>query len=148
VFDALLAFVLAVASPAPGSLIVHAPHAVLRLEIASNEVDRERGLMFRTSLPAHTGMLFVFDTDAPVAFWMKNTLLPLDMVFVAADGRVRSVASNVPIASAGIPNADIPRRYGVAKYVIELPAKEAARDGIMPGTRLRELVNWEPARCC
>jgi uncharacterized membrane protein (UPF0127 family) len=122
---------------------------VLQLDIACTEASRQRGLMFRASLPAHTGMLFVFDTDAPVAFWMKNTLVPLDMVFVAANGRVRSVAANVPIASAGIPDAAIPRRYGVAKYVTELPAREAARDGIVPGTRFRELLTafGRPPKC-
>jgi uncharacterized membrane protein (UPF0127 family) len=138
----LLVALVTVTMPAQDRILVHAPHAVLKLEVARTEAVRERGLMFRTILPAHTGMLFVFDTDAPLAFWMKNTLVPLDMVFVAANGRVRSVAANVPIVPAGVPDAAVPRRFGVAKYVVELPAKEAVRDGIVPGTRLPELANW------
>ena len=92
--------------------------------------------MYRTSLPPHTGMLFVFDADQEVAFWMKDTLLPLDMVFVAADGAVRKVFANVAPAPLSARDEDIPRESAAAKWVIELPAGEAARDGIAPGVKL------------
>lgn len=113
-----------------------APSAQLHLEVASTGAQRECGLMYRTSLPEHTGMLFVFAADAPLEFWMKNTLVPLDMVFVAADGTVRTVYANVATVPSTLPDDRIPLEPGVAKYVIELPAREAARDEIFTGTKL------------
>ena len=92
--------------------------------------------MNRTKLARHTGMIFVFEQDAPVEFWMKDTLIPLDMVFVAADGTVRNVAANVPVVATNTPDDRIPRRDGTGQFVIELPANEAAADGIKPGTHL------------
>lgn len=124
---------------------VHAPHAALRLEIAATESARERGLMDRNVLPPRTGMLFIFPDDGPVEFWMKNTRVPLDMVFVGRDGLVRSVADAVPVVPAQTPDGDIPRRRGRARFVIELPAGEAARDGLRPGVLLRELVKFRGA---
>ena len=139
----LFAAVIAAATPAPQHLpaiAVHAPHAMLTLQVAKTEAERETGLMSVTDLRVHTGMVFVFDADQPVEFWMKDTLVPLDMVFVAADGTVRSVAANVPVVSEDAPDDAIPRRSGTGKYVIELPAGEAAKDGIVPGVHLPELV--------
>ena len=130
------------ATPAPQHLptiVVHAPKATLTLQVATTEDQRETGLMSVTHLPAHTGMVFVFDQDAPVTFWMKDTLVPLDMIFVAADGTVRSVAANVPVVSEDTPDNKIPTRPGIAKFVIELPAGEAAHDGIATGVQLSEL---------
>ncbi|MBV8372171.1 MAG: DUF192 domain-containing protein [Candidatus Eremiobacteraeota bacterium] len=117
-------------------VVVAAPKAQLRLEVATTPAQQERGLMGRTSLAPQAGMLFVFERDGPVAFWMKNTLLPLDMIFVAADGTVRSVIADVATVPANLPDAQIPLEKGVAKYVIELGAGEAVRDGIAPRTRL------------
>ena len=127
------AFVLAATLPA---IVVHAPHADLTLEVARTESQREYGLMNRAQLAPHTGMIFVFGDDDPVAFWMKNTRIPLDMVFVAADGTVRRVFADVAVVSPALADADIPRESGVAKYVIELPAGEAAKDGIAAGVCL------------
>ncbi|MDQ2866394.1 MAG: DUF192 domain-containing protein [Candidatus Eremiobacteraeota bacterium] len=150
-FSGLLAVLLQIPSPAvsmppqtpqPQSLRaiqVEAPHALLHLQVASTEAQRELGLMSVTKLQPHDGMLFVFETDAPVAFWMKDTLLPLDMVFVGSDGRVRTVAANVPAVPLDEPNDKIPRRNGAAKYVIELAAGEAHKDGIAPGVMLAGL---------
>lgn len=118
------------------TVVVHAPRANLTLEVARTDAERERGLMYRTSLPANTGMVFVFDRDEPIAFWMKNTLLPLDMIFIAADGTVRRVFANVAVVDPKLPDDAIPREQAPAKYVIELAAGEAARDGIVAGTKL------------
>lgn len=118
-------------------VVVRAPAANLRLEVAVTPDQQERGLMFRTSLAPHTGMLFVFDRDEQVAFWMKNTLVALDMVFVGADGTVRTVYANVQPAPPSMPDDAIPREPGVAKYVIELPAGEARPDGITAGVKLK-----------
>lgn len=135
---AAFALVTAIASAASALpvVVVRAPAADLHLEVATTPDQQERGLMYRTSLAPHTGMLFVFDTDGPVAFWMKNTLVPLDMVFVAAGGRVRSVYRNVAPAPPSMADDAIPRENGTAKYVIELPAGEASGDGIAPGVPL------------
>lgn len=131
------------AALAAALVTVHAPKATLHLEVARNEVQRERGLMDRRTLPAHTGMVFVFDEDMPVEFWMKDTLVPLDMVFVAANGTVRSVARDVPVVAADTPDGRIPRRSGNAKYVIELPANEAQKDGIFTGCHLDGVTSLE-----
>lgn len=138
----VLAVTLAAVMPAPQHLPivdVHAPKATLRLQVATTEPERELGLMSVTKLVPHTGMLFVFDQDAMVEFWMKDTLVPLDMVFVGPDGTVRSVAANVPVVPKSTPDKAIPRRSGNAKYVIELPAGEAEKDGITGGVQLKDL---------
>ncbi|MDE2483495.1 MAG: DUF192 domain-containing protein [bacterium] len=148
-FEAILALLLAIAptaapstTPAPQQLptvSVHAPNATLTLQVAQTDAERELGLMSVTALAPHTGMLFVFDADQGVEFWMKDTLVPLDMVFVAPDGRVRQVAANVPVVAPDTPDDAIPRRMGTAKYVIELAAGEAVKDGIHVGTVLTGL---------
>lgn len=116
---------------------VRAPYATLSLETARSEAERERGLMGRRVLAAHHGMLFVFEREATQYFWMKETLVPLDMVFVSGRGVVTSVAARVPAPLPGTPEARLPRRQGRGRYVIELPAGEAARDGIRSGINLR-----------
>ncbi len=110
------------------------------MQIADTETTRERGLMDRHMLVVHNGMLFIFDTDGAVGFWMKNTLIPLDMVFVSARGRITSVSADVPTPMANATDEQIPRREGVAKYVIELNAGEAAKDGLRPGVIIPELA--------
>lgn len=153
----IAALVLALASPGAAPvwpqhlplLLVHAPRAGLMLEVARTDSEHERGLMGYTLLPAHTGMIFVFDADGPVSFWMKDTLIPLDIVFVAADDRVRSVAARVPTVAPTLPDDAIPLITGAAKYVIELSAGEAARDGITPGAMLSDVLwldRWDNAR--
>ncbi len=121
---------------APAAVTLRAPRADLQLEVAQTAAQRERGLMNRTSLARHTGMIFVFGGDAPVDFWMKDTLVPLDMVFIAGDGTVRRVFANVRVVPASLADESIPRESASAKYVIELPAGEAARDGIAAGVKL------------
>ena len=128
--------------PTPQSLPVitlRAPRAALRVQVARTENQRERGLMSVRHLPLHAGMLFVFDSDGPVAFWMKDTLIPLDMVFLSADGTVRKVFARVPVVSPSLPDPDIPLEQGSAKYVIELPSGEAQQDGLHPGARVEGL---------
>ncbi|HZY98523.1 MAG TPA: DUF192 domain-containing protein [Candidatus Baltobacteraceae bacterium] len=136
-FNVLIAAALSV-------VVVHAPKADLQLEVAKTAKQREYGLMNRTSLPPHTGMIFVFPIDGDVAFWMKNTLVPLDMVFVGTDGTVRLVDANVAVVPSSTPDGKIPLENGTGKYVIELPAGEAAQDGIVTGTRLN-LAEVPPA---
>lgn len=118
------------------TVVVHAPRAELTLEVASTDAQRERGLMDRTAIPPRTGMIFVFERDEPVEFWMKETLVPLDMIFIAADGTVRRIYSNVPVVAPTMADESIPRESGEAKYVIELRAGEASQDGIAQGIKL------------
>jgi uncharacterized protein len=129
-------FKLALLAAALSTMVVHAPKADLTLEVARTEALREQGLMDRHVVSPHTGMLFVFDRDEPVDFWMKNTLVPLDMIFIAADGTVRRVFSNVRVVAATLPDEQIPREGAQAKYVIELAAGEASSDGIVAGVKL------------
>lgn len=127
------------ALPTPQSLpaiALRVPRATLRLQVARTPEQRERGLMSVRHLAPHTGMIFIFDQDAPVAFWMKDTLIPLDMVFLASDGTVRKIFARVPVISPQLGDAQIPLEQGSAKYVIELPAGEAALDGLIPGVRI------------
>jgi uncharacterized protein len=142
----VIALVLAAASPAAvptpqtlPAMTLRAPNAVLHVQVARTEDERERGLMEVKKLAPRTGMLFVFDGDAPVAFWMKDTLIPLDMVFIAADGTVRKVFTNVPVVSASMPADRIPLEEARAAFVIELPANEAQIDGLHAGVRVGNL---------
>jgi uncharacterized protein len=78
------------------------PHR-FTVEVATTKQQQEQGLMFRRSLPANAGMLFDFGSTRPAAFWMKNTLIPLDMLFIAADGRIADIHERaVPLSEATI----------------------------------------------
>lgn len=101
------------------------------LEVADEDWEEMRGLMFRREMANGWGMVFVFANEAPRSFWMKNTLMALDMVFVRADGVVDSVVSRAE------PLTLTPRRStGPATYVVELAAGVAAASGIEAGVRL------------
>ncbi len=141
-FSALL-LAIGLSSPAPvptaqslPAVTLRAPAAKLRVQIAHTEEQRERGLMGVTHLARHTGMVFVFDADAKVAFWMKDTLIPLDMVFISDQGVVREVYSKVPVVPLSLPDNQIPLEQGQAKYVIELASGEAEQDGLVPGAHV------------
>jgi len=121
------------------SLDIDTPQATLRLAVAATEAQREHGLMGVPFLPARQGMVFAFPgaSDQPREFWMKNTIMALDLVFVKADGTIATVAANVPATAPGTPDDRVARRSGVGAYVIEVAAGEAARLGLAPGVRLR-----------
>lgn len=139
-FLAALALASLVANPVHyPAVTVHAPAATLRLEVADTPKKREIGLMFRRAVPTHTGMVFVFEADSLVGFWMKNTLVSLDMVFIGSDGVVRSVYPRVPASTIQTPDSKVARRDGEAKFVFELAPGEAASDGLVPGARVSGL---------
>ena len=114
-----------------------APKAHLRVAVAATEAQRESGLMCVTKLATHAGMIFIFDRNDPVTFWMKHTLIPLDMVWLDNHGRVTTVAARVPAATLETPDAQVARRSGTGRYVIELNSGEAAKDGIHTGVGLK-----------
>jgi uncharacterized protein len=123
------------ANPVP--VQVRAPDALLELRVADTITKREYGLMCVRSLPLRTGMIFVYrDGDNMRSYWMKNTLIPLDMIWVLKNGRVDTVHANVPSTTVDTPDDKIPTRTGTGSYVIELAAGEAAKAGIKPGAIL------------
>jgi uncharacterized membrane protein (UPF0127 family) len=101
-----------------------------QIEIADTADERARGLMFRKQLPADRGMLFVFEQTQSVGFWMENTPLPLDLLFVSAEGEVEAILQGEPLSrqviTPGVP----------VRFVLELNAGTAAREGIVVGDRL------------
>jgi len=116
---------------------VRTPRGVLSLVPVTREAARERGLMCVVRIPPGKGMIFVFaPPDRMQGFWMKNTLVALDMVFVTAAGTVSTVAANVPATPKDTPDEAVARREGLGRFVIELAAGDAARHGIVPGTKL------------
>jgi uncharacterized protein len=103
----------------------------LDVEIATTHAQTEYGLMFRRSLPKDSGMLFLFAPDQPTSFWMKNTYIPLDMLFVGADGTIEKIVTHAePLNLAPIPS-DEPVRG-----VIEINGGEADRRGLKTGDRV------------
>jgi hypothetical protein len=108
---------------------------LFRVELASTDAQRERGLMFRRSLPADRGMLFDFETPQPVMMWMKNTYIPLDMIFIARNGRVTHIAENAEPLSESIISSD-----GPAFAVLEVNAGTAKRIGLAPGDKVENAL--------
>ena len=106
------------------------------VEIAATDEARARGLMFRDRLQDGHGMLFIHDREEAQAYWMKNTRIPLDILYFSRDRRLVSQQRDVPPCSAGVRCPPYPSR-GPALYVLELNAGEAARLGLEDGTELR-----------
>lgn len=111
------------------------PQPQFYIEIARTPAQREKGLMFRESLPENNGMLFAFDDEAPRNFWMKNTLIPLDMIFMDKNGEVVSIQANVPPCNEQVtktcPNYP---SLAPARYVLEINAGLAQSHHIQPGS--------------
>ncbi len=103
----------------------------LTVELARRDEERQRGLMYRTQLADDRGMLFVFERERRLAFWMKNTCIALDMIFVAADGLIVGIEENVPTLNENTYSPGCP-----AKYVIEVNAGWTRKRGIRAGQRV------------
>ena len=117
-------------------IVTHDGHVHrFHVEIADNDASRERGLMFRNSLGPDAGMLFDFKTPQDVSFWMKNTLIPLDMLFIDQNGMVVNVAANAtPLSEANIPSA------APVLGVLEIRGGRAAEIGVQPGDHVHERI--------
>lgn len=104
---------------------------VFSVEMATTDKERETGLMYRKELPDGKGMLFDFSPEQQISMWMKNTYIPLDMIFIRADGRILRIAENTEPHSLAIISSG-----GLAKGVLEVIAGTAQKYGIAPGDRV------------
>ncbi|WP_371346037.1 DUF192 domain-containing protein [Ancylobacter sp. IITR112] len=103
----------------------------ITIEMAVTPAERAKGLMYRTELAPDAGMLFDFGVEQPIYMWMKNTYIPLDMLFIRADGRIASIATDtVPLSTETI-SSGMP-----VKAVLELPAGTVRAKGIAVGDRI------------
>lgn len=114
--------------------VTHAGRShAFRVEVARSGAEQARGLMFRTRMGADEGMIFPMDPPRPAAFWMKNTVIPLDIIFIGADRRILNIAAQaVPYSETPLPSA------GKVAAVLELNGGRAAALGIGPGDK----VDW------
>ena len=108
----------------------------LQVEIADTPGEREQGLMWRGSMPADRGMLFDFGRgEAEQAFWMRNTYIPLDILYIRADGRIHSIVQNArPLDETPLPSG------GRVNAVLEINGGLAERLGISPGDQVRHRI--------
>ncbi len=103
----------------------------VRVEVARTPAQRERGLMDRPHLDADAGMVFVFESSERHGFWMKNTLIPLDLLFIGEDGRVAAVVERQPLSLA-VTDGGVESRY-----VLEVNGGWARQHGVSAGARVR-----------
>lgn len=127
---AALCVTILAATAAAGWVTIDVDGERILAEVADTPAARDRGLMFRTALPADHGMLFVYPSDARHCMWMRNTYVPLSVAFVDALGRVINTDEMAPQTDA-VHCAATP-----ARYVLEMPAGWLAQHGIRAGTRL------------
>ncbi len=115
------------------------------VEVADDDAERARGLMYRDAMPMDRGMLFIHEAEEPQAYWMKNTRIALDILYFDTALRLVSQQRDVPPCSAGDACPTYPSR-APARYVLELNAGEAARLGLKDGAELRLGDGIAPAR--
>lgn len=133
---------MASASCAENRVSIRGPagQAAFTVEIADDPQERALGLMHRSSMPRFSGMLFVFDAPQRAVFWMENTLIPLDMIFVDGTGTIQRVHANaIPMDRTGIDGGE-----GIT-HVLEINGGMAARLGIEPGAVLQH-PSFDPAQ--
>ena len=104
------------------------------IEKAENDQERALGMMFRKSMPDNQGMLFLFDQSAPQSFWMKNTLIPLDIIYIDENKKINTIHPNAtPKSEASLPS------NGNAQYVLEVRGGFCQDHGVKVG----DIVDWE-----
>jgi uncharacterized membrane protein (UPF0127 family) len=115
-------------------LTIHSASGAHRfdVEVAETAAQQQAGMMFRRSVAGDRGMIFPYDPPQNVAFWMKNTLIPLDMVFIRADGTIARIATAKALDETPVPGGE------PVSAVLELRAGRAAELGIREGDR----VEW------
>jgi uncharacterized membrane protein (UPF0127 family) len=150
---AALALLLALALPANAPLLARAPIEAgkpqtglrvvplsitaggkthgYKVEVAETSAQQAHGMMFRTGMAPATGMIFPMKPPRSASFWMENTLIPLDLVFIGADGKVRNIVADA------VPHSQAPlSSFGPVAAVLELKGGEAARIGVKPGDKV------------
>jgi uncharacterized membrane protein (UPF0127 family) len=133
---AVLAFLVAApvaeaASVQPLEIATKSGVHVFSVEMATTEEEKQTGLMWRKELPDGKGMLIDFSPEQQISMWMKNTYIPLDMIFIRADGRILRIAENTEPFSTRIISSG-----GLARGVLEVIAGTAQKYGIQPGDRV------------
>jgi len=102
------------------------------VEVARSPEEQQRGMMFRQSVAPDKGMIFPYDPPQPVAFWMKDTLIPLDIIFIRADRTIARITTAVPLSEDQVPSGE------PVVAVLEIAGGRAAQLGIKPGDK----VEW------
>jgi uncharacterized protein len=131
----LLTFALSACAQGPRSEIVGADgvqRATVAVEIADTPASREYGLMFRKQVDEDAGMIFVFKAPQHLEFWMKNTVIALDMIFADSNGKIVGIVRNAEPFSEAIDSVD-----GDSQYVLEVNGGFCDRHGVKPGDKLR-----------
>ncbi|HWT15496.1 MAG TPA: DUF192 domain-containing protein [Patescibacteria group bacterium] len=119
-----------------GRVLVEVKGHRFEVEVADDDAERARGLMYRESMAAAEGMLFVFDEDMPQAFWMKNTLIPLDILYFDGERRFVSAHYRVPTCKYGGDRCPNYPSEGDVRYVLELNAGVGAALSLQSGDRI------------
>jgi uncharacterized protein len=117
-------------NPKLATSLIKVGSAEVLAEIATTAVEQERGLMFRSSLPDGTGMLFIFNRDQQLGFWMKNTKLPLSLAYISSSGTIRQIVDLVPHSLASV-QSDFSVRYA-----LEVPRGWFERAGVKVGDKI------------
>ena len=130
----LLAGIASAQAPGPREELTIAgksgPHE-FQVELADDDRERAMGLMFRRSMGAEEGMLFDFGSEQPANFWMRNTYIPLDLLFIRADGTIESIAERTtPLSEKSVPSK------GPVRYVLEINGGTSDKLGIEPGDKV------------
>jgi uncharacterized protein len=122
---------LSATAPSVTFMPVGQPAVTVQVEVVATPEERQRGLMYRKHLEPNAGMLFIFEASQPLTFWMRNTYVPLDMIFVTEDMTVLGIVENAT------PRTDDPRRVpGFSRYVVEVNAGFSRKHGLSAGTKL------------
>ncbi len=109
--------------------------ACFKVKVAKTAEEKRKGLMFKTTLPADSGMIFVYDKEGTYPIWMKNTLIPLDVIWIDKDNKIIDIKSNLPPCKTE--NCEVFKHKGKAKYILELNAGVVDENNIKVGDIVR-----------
>lgn len=109
----------------------------IRVDVVDTPASREKGLMCVVKMPSDYGMLFVFPSEQDLTFWMKDTLIPLDIIWIGADKTINVIHEKLPATTVDTPDEKITRAAGLGQYVLELRSGSAARRKLKAGDKLK-----------